>query len=367
MAGTITEMTEPDNVDPRGRHIISSANAIRDASDPNASESVRSGFAIPSSAQHFFPSDSGNFSSKDELSKLIVDVLRNTSINGVYPTVTGGNIDFALPKNTASEQWSEQNWFNMSGRLSESKATPVFTGNIQITNSKATPVANSGIEVANSKSTPIANSGIEVANSKSTPIANSGIEVANSKSTSIANSGIEVANSKSTPIANSGIEVANSRSTPISESNIEVANSRSTPISESNIEVSKSVVNAKSVPITDSDRRVANPTSNTQSRRRGSEVACDVNTVTPIYVRSADDSAAMIIYIQESHVISVDPEKSVFNAIQDSMAGDEVPTSQYFLAGGIPKPPSSTGLFILGVENEGGKSKMRWVSTNDCL
>jgi hypothetical protein len=75
----------------------------------------------------------------------------------------------------------------------------------------------------------------------------------------------------------------------------------------------------------------------------------------------------MIIYIQDSHIISVDPKKSVFNALKDSMAGDEVPTSEYFLAGGIPKPPSSTGLFILGVENEGGESKMRWVSTTDCI
>jgi hypothetical protein len=381
MAGTITEMTEPDNIDSRGRHIISSANATRDASDPNASESVRSGFAAPSSTQQFSSSDSGNFSSKDELSKLVVDVLRNTSINGVYPTVTGGNIDFALPKNTASEQWSQQNWSNMSGRLSESKAAPVLTGDVQIANSKSTPIANSGIEVANSKSTPIANSGIEVSNSKSTPIANSGIEVANSKSTPIANSGIEVANSRSTPVSDSNIEVANSRSTPVSDSNIEVANSkarpvsdsnvevansRATPVSDSNIEVSKSVVNAKSAPITDSDRRVANPMSNTQSRRRGSESACDVNTVTPIYVRAADDSAAMIIYIQESHVISVDPNDPVFNPLEDTMSGDTVPNSQYFLAGGIPKPPSATGLYILGVEVEGNKKKMRWVATDDC-
>ena len=366
MAGTITEMTEPDNIDSRGRHIISSANATRDASDPNASESVRSGFAAPSSTQQFSSSDSGNFSSKDELSKLVVDVLRNTSINGVYPTVTGGNIDFALPKNTASEQWSQQNWSNMSGRLSESKAAPVLTGDVQIANSKSTPIANSGIEVANSKSTPIANSGIEVSNSKSTPIANSGIEVANSKSTPIANSGIEVANSRSTPVSDSNIEVANSKARPVSDSNVEVANSRATPVSDSNIEVSKSVVNAKSAPITDSDRRVANPMSNTQSRRRGSESACDVNTVTPIYVRAADDSAAMIIYIQESHVISVDPDDPVFSPLEDTMSGDTVPNSQYFLAGGIPKPPSATGLYILGVEVEGNKKKMRWVATDDC-
>jgi hypothetical protein len=227
-------------------------------------------------------------------------------------------------------------------------------------------VLTGDVQIANSKSTPIANSGIEVANSKSTPIANSGIEVSNSKSTPIANSGIEVANSRSTPVSDSNIEVANSKARPVSDSNVEVANSRATPVSDSNIEVSKSVVNAKSAPITDSDRRVANPMSNTQSRRRGSESACDVNTVTPIYVRAADDSAAMIIYIQESHVISVDPDDPVFSPLEDTMSGDTVPNSQYFLAGGIPKPPSATGLYILGVEVEGNKKKMRWVATDDC-
>jgi hypothetical protein len=59
----------------------------------------------------------------------------------------------------------------------------------------------------------------------------------------------------------------------------------------------------------------------------------DVNGVTPLYVKSADGKSAMVVYIQDSHTISIDPDTSIGDTIKDSMSNEDIGPSQYFLSG----------------------------------
>jgi hypothetical protein len=301
MASIITGMTVPDNTDPRGQNIIPSTNVIRDAGDPNSADTVRANPPpVNQNPQQFFLGGIETATMpKDEVGKIVVDVLRNTSINGVFPTVTGGTIDFSLPTSTASEKWSQQNWTGMS--------MSTYTNNA--------PTNHSNVAVFSANNSATDESKIASSESKARPVSDSNVEIANSRSRSVSDSNVEIANSRSRPVSDSNVEVANSRARPISDSKIEVANSKATPL-------------------TDSDRRVANPMSNTLSRRRSNEQAGDVNTVTPLYVKSADGSSAMVVYMHEAHTISIDPDTTVGDTITDSMSGETIAPSQYFLSGG---------------------------------
>jgi hypothetical protein len=301
MASIITGMTVPDNTDLRGQNIISSTNVIRDAGDPNSADTVRANPPpVNQNPQQFFLGGIETATMpKDEVGKIVVDVLRNTSINGVFPTVTGGTIDFSLPTSTASEKWSQQNWTGMS--------MSTYTNNA--------PTNHSNVAVFSANNSATDESKIASSESKARPVLDSNVEVSNSRSRSVLDSNVEVANSKSKAVLDSNVEVANSRSRPVSDSKIEVVNSKSTPL-------------------TDSDRRVANPMSNTLSRRRSNEQAGDVNTVTPLYVKSADGSSAMVVYMHEAHTISIDPDTTVGDTITDSMSNETIAPSQYFLSGG---------------------------------
>lgn len=298
-------MEMPDNSDPRGLNLIASANVARDSVDPNSAETVRSAPqpppASPNLQQFFLGGIESTTIPKDEVGKIVVDVLRNTSINGVFPTVTGGTIDFTLPASTASEKWSQQNWTGMT--------MSAYTNNF--------PTALNNMAVVSSSNSATDESKIIGSESKSKPLDNN----------------VEVSNSRSRAVLDSNIDVANSKSRAVSDSNVEVANSRARPVSDSKIEINKSTVNSRSTPLTDSDRRVANPMSNSLSRRRSNEQAMDLNGVTPLYVKSADGSSAMVLYIQDSHTISIDPDTTIGDTIKDSMSGDDISPSQYFLSG----------------------------------
>ena len=393
MASIITEVTVPDNIDPRGQNIIQSANITRDSGDPNSADVVRSkppttnqnpqqfslgdtGVPTIQNTQPFFLGGVETAAiSKEDVSKMVVDAIRNTSINGVYPTVTGGSIDFSLPTSTASEQWSQQNWsvidsnFQIansknaslgsgaqvvnSGNLSlmgsnlqiansrnapldgntqiaNSKVAPSIESNAQISNSKVAPSVESNSQIANSKVAPSVESNSQIANSRSVPAIASNSQITNASSTPLIASNSQIANARSTPLIDSNSQITNSRSTPLIDSNSQIANSRSVPLVDS----SARVANSRSSPLTDSDRRVANPQSNTLSRRRSNEQALDVNGVTPLYVKSADGSSAMVIYIQDSHTISIDPDTETGDVIIDSMSNTELAPSDYFLSGG---------------------------------
>ena len=332
MASIITGITIPDNTDPRGQNIIPSTNVIRDAGDPNSADTVR---ANPppvnqNSQQFFLGGIETTTMPKDEVGKIVVDVLRNTSINGVFPTITGGTIDFSLPTSTASEKWSQQNWTGMS--------MSTYTNNA--------PTNHSNVAVFSASNSATDESKITSSESKARPVSNSNVEVANSRARSV---------------SDSNVEVANSRARSVSDSNVEVANSRARPISDSKIEV----VNSKSTPLTDSDRRVANPMSNALSRRRSNEQAGDVNTVTPLYVKSADGSSAMVVYIHEAHTISIDPDTTVGDNITDSMSSTVIEPSQYFLSGGGVGGGGDQFPFKISVKS--GKNPQYKVSYNSSI
>jgi hypothetical protein len=59
----------------------------------------------------------------------------------------------------------------------------------------------------------------------------------------------------------------------------------------------------------------------------------DVNGLTPLYVKSADGKSAMVVYIQDSHTISIDPDTSIGDTIKDSMSNEDIGPSEYFLSG----------------------------------
>jgi hypothetical protein len=333
MASIITGMTVPDNTDLRGQNIIPSTNIIRDAGDPNSADTVRANPPpVNQNPQQFFLGGIETATMpKDEVGKIVVDVLRNTSINGVFPTVTGGTIDFSLPTSTASEKWSQQNWTGMS--------MSTYTNNA--------PTDHSNVAVFSANNSATDESKIASSESKARPVSDSNVEIANSRSRSVSDSNVEIANSRSRPVSDSNVEVANSRARPISDSKIEVANSKATPL-------------------TDSDRRVANPMSNTLSRRRSNEQALDVNGVTPLYVKSADGSSAMVIYIQDSHTISVDPNTTAGDTITDSMTNETIAPSQYFLSGGGGGGEDSCSglkLYVKSIPRSSGKDKKQvWIS-----
>ena len=162
-------------------------------------------------------------------------------------------------------------------------------------------------------------------------VSDSNVEIANSKGRSVLDSNIEIANSKGRSVLDSNIEVANSKSKPITDSNIEVANSKSRPVADSRSEVA----NARSKPIVDSDRRVANPMANSLARRRGNEQGYDVSAVSPILMTSGDKESGMIVYMQGSHAISInpEPEEGEEDVVKDSLSGDVIPPSDYFVSG----------------------------------
>ena len=316
--------------------------------------------------------------SREEVGKIVVGVLQNVSINGVYPTVSGSNINFPVLDPPAPSQWAQQNWLGLnlststdniptsqsntavigysSGAVQDSKVAAIVSNSQPIADSKvgaanagATPVYDSKIEVARSIATPISDSKIEASNSRATPVSDSRTETTRSKATPISDSRIEASNSKATPISDSRIEASNSKATPVSDSRTETTRSRATPVSDSN----RAADSSKSSPLSDSERVLNDPPSNTLSRRRSNEQAGDTNSVTPLYVRSADGLSAMIVYIQEAHTISVDPSLAVGDVMKDSLSGEGISTNEYFMSGG-----SSAGTFLASYNKDTGQTSV---------
>ena len=181
MASIITGMSMPDNIDPRGQNIIPSTNIIRDAADPNSADAVRANPPplINQNPQQFFLSNvETTVMPKDEVGKIVVDILRNTSINGVFPTVTGGTIDFSLPTSTASEKWSQQNWTSAS-MSTYTNNTPSNHGNVVVSSAINNATGASMIASSESKTRPLLDSNIEVTKSRTIPLIDSNTQIAN--------------------------------------------------------------------------------------------------------------------------------------------------------------------------------------------
>jgi hypothetical protein len=241
-------------------------------------------------------------------------------VNSNNLSLIGSNLQIANARNTSSDGNSQ---------IANSKVAPLIDSNTQIASSKVAPLVESNSQIATSKIAPSIDSNSQIANSRSVPAIASNSQIVNAGSTPLIASNSQIANARSTPLIDSNSQVANARSTPLIASNSQIANARSTPLIDSNARVA----NSRSSPLTDSDRRVANPQSNTLSRRRSNEQALDVNGVTPLYVKSADGSSAMVVYIQDSHTISIDPDTTIGDTIKDSMNKQDISPSDYFLSG----------------------------------
>ena len=185
----------PDNTDPRGVDIIRPLNSARDSVDSSIYDVFK--FDQPSfnsNPQHFYSGGLDTTTPRDEINRVVIDILRNTSINGVFPTVAGNTIDFSLPSNSASDQWYQQNW-------------PLIDSNSQIINSKIAPFDNN-VQLANSKIAPV-DSNYEIVNSRAAP-SDSNNEVASSK-VSYLGSNVEIATSRSVPSIESNSQINNAK------------------------------------------------------------------------------------------------------------------------------------------------------------
>jgi len=267
------------------------------------------GGSMPTSGQGLQPNiNSGNTNttgsisslSKDDVSQVMFDLLKNTSINGVYPTVSGGNMDYSLstgPK--ASDEWAKQNWQSPPTY----NDTPALIGQA---------INKSDIVSGDSGQNP-QNSNVDVAKSSST-VANNNVDIAKSSST-VANNNVDVAKSSST-VVNSNVDIAKSGSSSVSDSKVAASTAR-LPV------------------LSDADLDVADPESNEMSRRAGNERASSMVGQTPLLVFSADKQSAMVLYVQDSNTISVDPdpEDRYPEEIRDSLSGETITEDDYFVSG----------------------------------
>ena len=315
----------------------------------------------------------GAFSSSSEgISQMVFDLLKNISINGVYPTVAGGNIDYSLStESRASDQWAMQNWqgqytptnnqvdaliqqaITKSGIISGDSGQNPQKSNIDIANSSSTvansnvdiaksssTVANSNVDIANSSST-VANSNVDIAKSSST-VANSNVDIANSSST-VANSNVDIAKSSST-VANSNVDIAKSSST-VANSNVEVANSYST-VANSNVDTAKASPNLiadskteglrSQIPVlNDAVQKASDPVVNHRRSNSLSETASQQSSMTQLLCTKGSTGNAYLVHVHDSHATVIDVESMRNDDPYISTNAGPLTPADYYV-GGLP-------------------------------
>lgn len=291
MATTLGIIT-PDNTAPTSGGIGTSAGGSMPTSGQGLQPNISSGNT----------NTTGNISSlsKDDVSQVMFDLLKNTSINGVYPTVSGGNMDYSLSTGSkASDEWAKQNW----------QGPPTYND----TPALIRQAINKSDIVSGDAGQQPHNSNIDVAKSSST-VSDSNVDVAKSSST-VSDSNVDLAKASST-VANSNVDLAKSGSSSVSDSKIANSTAR-LPI------------------LSDADLAVKDPESNEMSRRAGNERASLMVSQTPLLIFSGDKKSAMVVYVQDSNTISVDPdpEDNYPEEIRDSLSGETITEDDYFVSG----------------------------------
>ena len=249
MATTLGIIT-PDNTAPASGGIGSSAGGSMPTSGQGLQPNINSGNT----------NTTGNISSlsKDDVSQVMFDLLKNTSINGVYPTVSGGNMDYSLSTGSkASDEWAKQNWQGTPPPVPQIEEPSIQRGAYNQTDAKS-----------------------------------------------------------SSTVENGKVDPASSDSSSVSDSKLAASDSRAARSNES-------------------EQGVKNPESNEMSRRAGNERASSMVGQTPLLIFSADKQSAMVVYIQDSNTISVDPdpEDSYPEEIRDSLSGETITEDDYFVSG----------------------------------
>ena len=249
MATTLGIIT-PDNTAPASGGIGSSAGGSMPTSGQGLQPNINSGNT----------NTTGNISSlsKDDVSQVMFDLLKNTSINGVYPTVSGGNMDYSLSTGSkASDEWAKQNWQGTPPPVPQIEEPSIQRGAYNQTDAKS-----------------------------------------------------------SSTVENGKVDPASSDSSSVSDSKLAASDSRAARSNES-------------------EQGVKNPESNEMSRRAGNERASSMVSQTPLLIFSADKQSAMVVYIQDSNTISVDPdpEDSYPEEIRDSLSGETITEDDYFVSG----------------------------------
>lgn len=249
MATTLGIIT-PDNTAPASGGIGSSAGGSMPTSGQGLQPNINSGNT----------NTTGNISSlsKDDVSQVMFDLLKNTSINGVYPTVSGGNMDYSLSTGSkASDEWAKQNWQGTPPPVPQIEEPSIQRGAYNQTDAKS-----------------------------------------------------------SSTVENGKVDPASSDSSSVSDSKLAASDSRAARSNES-------------------EQGVKNPESNEISRRAGNERASSMVSQTPLLLFSADKQSAMVVYVQDSNTISVDPdpEDRYPEEIRDSLSGETITEDDYFVSG----------------------------------
>jgi len=286
MATTLGIIT-PDNTAPASGGIGSSAGGSMPTSGQGLQPNINSGNT----------NTTGNISSlsKDDVSQVMFDLLKNTSINGVYPTVSGGNMDYSLSTGSkASDEWAKQNWQGTPPPVPQIEEPSIQRGAYNQTD--APPPTGAPPPPPPTGAPP------PVPQIEEPSIQRGAYNQTDAKSSST--------------VENGKVDPASSDSSSVSDSKLAASDSRAARSNES-------------------EQGVKNPESNEISRRAGNERASSMVSQTPLLLFSADKQSAMVVYVQDSNTISVDPdpEDRYPEEIRDSLSGETITEDDYFVSG----------------------------------
>ena len=361
--------------DPRPLDLIGNQNMSRDTRDPLNSDSVKESTRIVSDTTltlddptynlvdsyaqppplpilEFFNS-AKSVDISDEIKSVVLDALKNVSINGVYPQVSGSSIDFQISdtRESASEKW---NYANATANLQESSQTATFDFQIQ---GPTQQLAESEIEKVHFSDSDIRamleearKMGLLVTVPQSTQNNQNNqnnqqpATQANANSGNGANTNADVINPNSRPVRDRDSDTANPNSRPVRDRDSDTANPNSRPVTK------------------DRELRASRLTPSISPVEASKEV---VQTM-PVLMRRADVKQPMVAYIMGKGFEEINDDNGgwLFQDLTGSQTN--YPPEEYWYPDVFPNMPTEDGLYLLGVTIESDKPQLSWVRSDVC-
>jgi len=421
--------------DTRPLDLIGNQNTSRDARDPlnsepakGSTETVSSNPTIidlptsfnvgemvnqnppPLPQLEFFAGAQPN-SISDEVRSLVLDVLKNVSINGVYPQVSGGSIDFQLdtPRESASEKWdyvnsaANQITFEQS-RTQDSipntqpnnsvQAFEIQSPTLQLSRQEIQRVNMSDgdvraiLDVARDNGTlvrvpPQGSNNTQPNQQRDANGVNPSVGEPNNRTQQPTNNNQQAP--QNTPQNGTNAQALNQPAQtaqqnqpqqvgmPVADTNPNVANPNARPVGDRDSDTA----NPNARPLRDRDSDTANtkakPVSNDReimaSRLTPSaapvEAAKEGVQTIPVLMRRADLKQPMIAYIfgKGYENVSESENNKLFNSISGTQAS--YGTEEYWYPDVFPPIPSDSNVYILGVVG-GSSPNLFWAKTDTC-
>jgi hypothetical protein len=384
--------------DTRPLDLIGNQNTSRDARDPLNSEPAKGStetvsnnptiFNLPTSFNieetvtqnppplpqlEFFAGAQSN-STSDEVRSLVLDVLKNVSINGVYPQVSGGSIDFQLdtPRESASEKWdyvnaaANQITFEQS-RTQDSipNTQPNNSGQVFEIQSPTLQLTRQEIQRVNMSDGDV-RAILDAARDNSTLVR---VPPQGSNNTQ-----------PNQPTQTAQQNQPQQAGRPVADTNPNVANPESRPVRDRDSDTA----NPNARPVRDRDSDTANPSSRPVGGERETnasrltpsispvEASKEAVQTIPVLMRRADLAEPMVAYIMGKGYENVDNNEDniLFKNLQGSQTN--YPSNEYWYPDVFPKmpePKAQKKTYVLGVEIETDPQtppKLRWLPTGPC-